>query len=66
MELEHVTMAMLHPKRAVVALPREQFEAARVLRGEHWSHYRIACALGISPSQVHVAVGHDAHDRWAA
>ena len=69
MEMEHIVGAMLHPRRHVTALPQQQFEACRVLRAEHWSHYKIACALGISLSQVRVAVDPKAsasHERWAA
>lgn len=69
MEMEHVVGAMLHPSRQVTPLPRHQFEAARVLREAKWSHYRIASALGISLSQVRVAVdpkAQAASERWAA
>lgn len=68
MEMDHAIAALLHPHRHVTALPQDQYDACRVLRAEHWSHYRIACALGISLSQVRVAVdpkARAAHGRWA-
>lgn len=67
--MDHIVGAMLHPQRQVAAVPMWQFEAARVLRRNNWSHYRIASALGLSLSQVRCAVdpkAHAAHDRWAA
>lgn len=66
--MDHVIAAMLHPGRSVTPLPQWQFEAARVLRADNWSHYRIASALGVSLSQVRCAVdpkAQAANERWA-